>query len=90
MPVRYVCKNCGQVLWIFTKVGQDYLGVPSPDELRRIYGVCPKCKKDIAAPRFEDVIIKPAIGLENLEIPHYLGLKSTATSLVKAAVSQEA
>jgi len=90
MPVRYVCKNCGQVLWVFTRVGQDYLGIPSPDELRRIYGVCPNCKKDIATPRFEDVLIKPATGLEHLEAPYYLGLKSITAPLVKATVSQEA
>jgi len=90
MPVRYVCKNCGHVLWVFTKVGQDYLGVPSPDELRRIYGVCPRCKRDITTPRFEDVLIKPIIGLEHLETPHNLGLKSVVTPLVKATVSQEA
>ncbi|MEM0380422.1 MAG: hypothetical protein QXX35_04980 [Desulfurococcaceae archaeon] len=57
MPIRYVCKKCGYVLWSFERVGQDYFGVPSPEDIIRIYGVCPRCKSDLSIPRLEDIVI---------------------------------
>lgn len=59
MPVKYVCKKCGITLWLFKKVGQDYYGIPSPEEITRIYGICPNCKKEIAIPQFNDIVVQP-------------------------------
>lgn len=58
MPIRYVCRKCGYVLWSFEKVGQDYFGVPAPEDIIRIYGVCPRCKRDLSIPSIEDVVIE--------------------------------
>lgn len=57
MPIKYVCRKCGEILWIFRKVGQDYYGIPTPDEIIRSRGVCPRCKSVLSPPRFEDVVI---------------------------------
>ncbi len=61
MPVRYICRKCGRVLWSFTRVGQDYFGVPTPDEVRRMYGVCPTCKREFEDPSLEDIVIQPIV-----------------------------
>lgn len=58
MPVRYVCKRCGHILWNFERVGQDYFGVPAPEDIIRIYGVCPRCKCDLTIPSIDDITIK--------------------------------
>jgi len=58
VPVRYVCRKCGFVLWKFEHVGQDYYGVPTPEEIRRVYGVCPNCKSELAIPSIEDIVIE--------------------------------
>ncbi|ADI32324.1 hypothetical protein [Staphylothermus hellenicus] len=59
MPVRYVCKHCGYVLWEFKEVGQDYYGIPTPEEVIRVYGgICPKCKHDLSIPSINDISIK--------------------------------
>jgi len=50
-PIRYRCKHCGYILFEFVKVGQDYYGVPTPEEIYRIYGgVCPRCKSMLEIP----------------------------------------
>lgn len=59
MPIRYICRKCGHVLWSFTHVGQDYFGVPTPDEIKRMYGVCPSCKREFIKPSLEDIILEP-------------------------------
>ncbi|GEM_PF-426267 len=59
MPVKYVCRNCGFVLWEFREVGQDYYGVPTPEEVIRVYGgICPRCKSDLRMPSLNDISIK--------------------------------
>lgn len=58
MPIRYVCRKCGHILWSFERVGQDYFGVPAPEDIIRVYGVCPKCKHDLSIPKFEDIVIE--------------------------------
>jgi len=74
MPVKYVCSNCGHVLWVFNKVGQDYLGVPTPDEIRRIYGVCPVCKSEFVKPSIERIdirVVKPVNRIHVTSINKY-------------------
>ncbi|WP_276814991.1 hypothetical protein [Desulfurococcus amylolyticus] len=51
MPIKYRCKSCGFILFEFTRVGQDYYGVPTPEEVYRIYGgICPRCKSMLEVP----------------------------------------
>lgn len=59
MPVTYVCKRCGYVLYRFDQVGQDCYGLPSPSEVISMYGgICPRCKADLTPPRVDDIIEK--------------------------------
>ncbi len=59
MPVRYVCKKCGHVLYHFERVGQDFMGVRTPSELRIILaGKCPRCGHPFETPKPEDITIK--------------------------------
>lgn len=60
LPIKYVCRNCGEILWIFKRVGQDYYGIPTPDEIIRSRGVCPRCKNVLTPPRLEDIVISKA------------------------------
>jgi ribosomal protein S27AE len=61
MPVRYICGNCGYILSVFYEVGQDYYGVPTPEEVYRIHGgICPKCKHDLSMPTLNDIRITSA------------------------------
>gem|GEM_PF-404598 len=54
MPVVFICSNCGHVLYVFNRAGQDYYGIPTPSELSsRIGGVCPYCGKTI--------VLKPSL-----------------------------
>ncbi len=49
MPVVYRCSKCGYVLYTFSRVGQDYYGIPSPSELlAKLGGVCPSCGKPLS------------------------------------------
>ncbi len=58
MPIYYVCRKCGEVIYRFTKVGQDSFGVPTPYELReRVSSTCPKCGKYISDPSLDDIVI---------------------------------
>ncbi|MEM0355605.1 MAG: hypothetical protein QW716_02930 [Desulfurococcaceae archaeon] len=66
LPVKYVCRKCGEVLWLFRKVGQDYYGIPTPDEIIRSRGVCPRCKNILTPPRLEDIVIS---GVEQIVKP---------------------
>lgn len=59
MPIKYVCSNCGYVLSIFEKVGQDYYGVPTPEEVIRVLGVCPRCKNELSIPTINNIKIIP-------------------------------
>jgi len=48
VPVVYRCSNCGYILDIFLRVGQNSYGVPTPSELASRYGgVCPRCGKPL-------------------------------------------
>jgi len=56
VPVVYRCKNCGYILYVFWRVGQDSYGVPTPSELISIYGgVCPRCGHRLEKPGLDDV-----------------------------------
>ena len=59
MPITYVCKRCGYVLYRFERVGQDCYGLPSPAEVINMYGgICPRCKADLRPPSVEDIVEK--------------------------------
>jgi hypothetical protein len=55
MPIRYICRSCGHVIYEFKKVGQDFSGVPTPLEVIRITGgICPACKRHLELPSSGD------------------------------------
>jgi len=59
MPIKYVCKNCGYILYQFDHVGQDTLGVRTPSELKVIFaGECPRCGHPLGTPKVEDINIR--------------------------------
>ena len=92
MPIRYICKKCGRVLWSFTKVGQDYFGVPTPDEIKRMYGVCPTCKREFETPSIEDVVIKSLVEsiYADQTLLHELSELADSARVGGESVSQEA
>lgn len=58
MPVVYVCRHCGEIIYVFERVGQDCYGLPTPSELReRVGAVCPRCKMPLGEPSLSDVFI---------------------------------
>ncbi|HEW64280.1 hypothetical protein IOK49_00205 [Fervidicoccus fontis] len=58
MPIVYKCKNCGYVFHYLEHVGQDYIGIPSLNEIIGKYGsVCPKCGSKLSKPSQEDIVI---------------------------------
>ena len=66
MPIVYRCKNCGFILHVFVRVGQNSYGVPTPSELASWYGgICPRCGAPLGRPTLSDIIVKPN-GMEEL------------------------
>lgn len=65
MPVRYRCGICGHVLYEFKGVGQNYIGVLTPEEVVKLVGyICPSCKRVLETPRrhFREYInVRPVI-----------------------------
>ncbi|MEZ0394358.1 MAG: hypothetical protein ABWK00_04880 [Desulfurococcaceae archaeon] len=58
MPIRYVCRRCGATIYEFKKVGQDCYGIPSPEEVYRLYGgICPYCKSTLTLPTLSEIRI---------------------------------
>lgn len=52
MAIRYRCKRCGHILFEFSRVGQDFYGIPTPEEVYRLHGgICPRCKSLLEVPR---------------------------------------
>ena len=48
MPVVYRCSRCGKIIYVFWKVGQNYYGAPTPQELSEMLGgICPYCGKPL-------------------------------------------
>ncbi len=61
MPVRYVCRHCGELLWEFKHVGQDCYGLPTPTEVMNVYGgICPRCKRELHKPSRGDIVVRIA------------------------------
>jgi rubredoxin len=47
VPIRYRCRNCGAVLYVFEKIG-DPLGLLTPREVAFTYNfTCPVCKSQL-------------------------------------------
>ncbi len=93
MPVKYVCRYCGYVLWEFQRVGQDYFGVPTPDEIKRVHGVCPGCKRELSEPHLDDIvikIIKKHIIVPEIEKPVEPAIEILPTKKSEAVAVQEA
>ena len=60
MPIVYRCGNCGFILHVFVRVGQNSYGVPTPSELMSQYGgICPACGHPLHTPSLDDIVIKP-------------------------------
>lgn len=58
MPVVYVCRHCGEIIYVFERVGQDCYGLPTPSELKeRVGAVCPRCKMPLGEPSLDEVYI---------------------------------
>ncbi|MGC9011794.1 hypothetical protein [Thermogladius sp.] len=62
MPIKYVCSHCGEVIFEFKYVGQDYYGIPTPQEVYNLYGgVCPHCHNELRIPTVKDITIRPRL-----------------------------
>jgi hypothetical protein len=63
MPVKYKCRQCGFILYEYSKdIGnKKYWGLPTPSDIAVMYdGVCPRCGKKLNTnPTKDDVIIRP-------------------------------
>lgn len=58
LVVIFRCRNCGTILFRFSRVGQDFYGLPTPEELRaRIGGKCPICGTIPIKPTADNVLI---------------------------------
>jgi len=62
MAIKYVCKNCGTVLYEYKYghvKGQDlYYGVSPPSVVIDMYkGVCPKCGRKLEKPSVNDIVV---------------------------------
>lgn len=56
MPVVYRCRQCGTILHVFFKVGQDYYGIPTPSEVISLFGgICPKCGARLHIPSIQNI-----------------------------------
>lgn len=89
VPVVFRCKGCGNVIFVFERVGQDCFGVPSPSELSlRLGGKCPRCGRVLQSPTLDDVKVVGRLRgslrlyiseLETPSIPSHDGFLSTAS-----------
>ena len=58
VPVVYVCRHCGEIIYVFERVGQDCYGLPTPSELKeRVGAVCPRCKMPLGEPSLSEVFV---------------------------------
>ena len=60
MPVVYVCRNCGHVLFKWEL--QDSYGLRTPSEVRAQFaGKCPRCGHKLESPDLKDIEIRPKV-----------------------------
>ena len=60
MPIYYICKACGNVLFTFERAGQDFWGVRSYAQIiRKFRGKCPRCGHKLESPDLKDIEIRP-------------------------------
>jgi len=59
MPIKYICKKCGSVIFEFTNIGQDYFGIRTPSSLVHQFKKCPHCGRNLLD--YNDVVIKVRI-----------------------------
>ena len=59
MPIKYICKKCGSVIYVFSNVGQDFVGVRTPTMIASELRVCPRCGRNLRD--FDEVVIKVRI-----------------------------
>ncbi len=78
MVVIFRCRNCGAILFRFSRVGQDFYGLPTPDELKaRIGGRCPRCGSIPGRPTPDSIIVLAS----RAQLMKYLGLLSSTVTL---------
>ncbi len=86
MPITYVCKRCGYVLYRFDQVGQDCYGLPSPAEVINMHGgICPRCKADLRPPAVEDIIEKIRYSFAGAAHGYTLSLRGSSGALAETA-----
>ncbi len=53
--IRYICSNCGFVLYELKSVERNFTGVVEPRYIVKVYnGVCPRCGKSLEPPTTEN------------------------------------
>ena len=58
MTLYYVCKGCGETIYIHRKKTGDSFGIPTPTELKgRVTSKCPRCGRELGTPSINDIII---------------------------------
>ena len=58
VPVVYRCRQCGYILYVFWRVGQNSYGVLTPSEVISMYGgVCPRCGHPLRRPGLQDLSV---------------------------------
>jgi len=89
MPVRYLCRHCGAILWEFKHVGQDYYGLPTPTEVINVYGgICPNCKRELRRPSLNDIRINA--GFNETSAPGLVNTHESFTISTSSSQSIEA
>ncbi len=61
MSIRYVCKNCGYVLFDVKnkRLHGAPVGLLSPSEVIKYYnGRCPRCGRRLEKPDLKDIVIR--------------------------------
>ncbi|MEM4557869.1 MAG: hypothetical protein QW251_03655 [Desulfurococcaceae archaeon] len=50
MGIKYICGNCGYVLYEFSRTGSS-IGLLSPRDIAKMYkNACPRCGKELTMP----------------------------------------
>ena len=61
MPIVYVCKNCGFVIYVYPNKGlSKFYGTPTPSEVKCLASpICPRCFRLLQRPDLDDVRLVP-------------------------------